>query len=260
MNGTLRRAKRSLGEWALSTGCFHMSFPMRCFAAAFFGLLGLASFTTVINARPVGWDTYVNPDWGYSIDFPVYLFGPPEIAEDRGGLDFTSLDGQARLFLFAGPAPGVGRPAEIADYLSNLDDVHQVTYRRVTPSWIVISGFISEAGQAPGNIFYERLALSPDYSAVSGFRLEYPATERPVYDGLIGRIGRSLTPPQRSGPPPLADLAPAVAGSDTPLSGDTATGPGDAHVEACRSRYRTYDMATGTYLRFDGIRVRCTPL
>jgi hypothetical protein len=159
-------------------------------------LLGLLSLTAV-KADAADWETYTNTDWGYSIDLPANLFGPPVEVKDRGGVEFTSVGGEARLFVFAGQNPGLGGPSEIADYLSLLDDVHRVTYRRVTSKWVVISGFIGKGGEAPGNIFYERLALSPNNRTMSGFRLEYPPAQRSVYDHLLGRIGRSLTPPQR---------------------------------------------------------------
>jgi hypothetical protein len=204
-------------------------------------IVGLALLVGCLNGSMAQetWGRYSNSEWGYQVDYPRSLF-PTEYPEpDKGGAAFESRDRRARLLMFAGSERDLGDPNAVADYLSSLEDIHRVTYRRVTSRWIVLSGYISDSGIVPGDIFYERMAFSRDGRAVSGFRLEYPPSQRSIYDHLIARIGRSLTPPEGDFP---------VAQPDD-ISID--------HRQWCESQYKTYDRASDSFIRFDGVRMPC---
>ena len=166
-----------------------------------FLLLGLALLlpagTTPSSAQLSSWLTYANPDWGYRLQYPAHLFIAPEESPENGGAILSTPDGQAQLFMFGGPnATGAG-PRELADDLSTLEEVHRVTYRRVAEDWVVLSGYLADGPDGgTGSIFYQRIEFSRDRENLSGFRIEYPAAQRNKFDALIGRIGRSLTPPR----------------------------------------------------------------
>lgn len=52
----------------------------------------------------------------------------------------------------------------------------------------------------------------------------------------------------------------AIANSNNNRGGDRLVGPvggGRVNVEACQARYRSYDVATNTFLGYDGIRHPC---
>ena len=155
-------------------------------------LIASASFAwlTLSSGAFAEWRQYENPKWHYRIAYPQYLFQPPVRDDAQGGITLLSEDGEAQLFIFGGMNRDRENPVSLAHGLGTLDDVHEVTYRRVASDWLVLSGYLADSG----NIFYERVELSRNGERLAGFRLEYPATQRPLYDHLIGQIGRSLRP------------------------------------------------------------------
>jgi len=44
----------------------------------------------------------------------------------------------------------------------------------------------------------------------------------------------------------------------TVVGGLAASGGGNSHVQACAARYRSYDVASDTFVGFDGYRHQCT--
>jgi hypothetical protein len=52
----------------------------------------------------------------------------------------------------------------------------------------------------------------------------------------------------------------AIANSNNNRGGDQLVGPvgGNVNIQACQARYRSYDIATNTYLGYDGVRHPCT--
>ena len=144
------------------------------------------------NAQGLAWRQYESSAWSYRIQYPE-IFNLVTDAPESGGATITTPDGQARLLVLGGPNVRQGGSRELADDLALVDDVHQVTYRRVTNDWIVLSGYLAdESGARTDIIFYQRIELSPDRERVAGFRLEYRAAMRGTLDHLIGNIGRSL--------------------------------------------------------------------
>lgn len=193
----------------------------------------------------LGWRAYVDPSLGYSLMFPATLFDGAPVRE-HGGITVVSSRG-ARLYIFGGQNPG-GRPPEtVASQLSGDPHVGIVTYRRITPAWLVLSGYVAPQSDQPSRlIFYERIALSPDRSFLAGFRLVYPETQRAVFDPIIGSIGQSLRPPG-------SETTAAITASPR----ESAPESRDIHQTWCRQNYATYDPVTDSFLRFDGRRVPC---
>jgi hypothetical protein len=169
---------------------------MRIDRRAFLGLGAAGLLATAAPAGAAGWEIYINARFGYRIEYPAWLFGPLEEAENGDGAILAGDDG-ARLLVF-GAINALGQsPAEIAEGLAADGDVAETTYRRVTDDWIVVSGFLADPSGGRGPIFYERIAFGLGGEAMSGFRLEYPETARPSFDPVIGKLGQSLTPPRR---------------------------------------------------------------
>lgn len=141
------------------------------------------------------WRNYENARFGYTVRYPADIFTRSEESENGDGVTLYGEDGRARLLLFAGHN-ALGQSArEMADQLGGLDDVREVTYRRVEEDWIVLSGYLDAPESGAPVIFYERIEFNADDSAISGFRIEYPTSMRDRIDDLIGPIGHSLTPP-----------------------------------------------------------------
>jgi hypothetical protein len=165
------------------TGRTMQSWPLG-FAAGVV-LFGLAGPTPAFPA----WETYQNTEYHYSMQYPRELFEGS--APDNGGITLYTPDRRALLFIFGGHNQKAEDAGELASGLANLPDIYRVTYRRVAEDWFVLSGYLSPSG----DIFYERVELSPSGRFLSGFRLEYPVSQRWKFDHLIGRMGKSLTAP-----------------------------------------------------------------
>lgn len=192
------------------------------------------------------WQPYADPVLGYSVLYPAGLFNEPPMQE-HGGITLSATSG-AKLFIFGGPNRGGRAPDIAAKQLSGAADVYQVTYRKLTGTWLVLSGYLTDGpGRAPQSIFYERIAFSPDRQTLAGFRLVYSPIQRAIFDPIIATIGNSLRPPVAG----IATLAvppqSRPAGPSLPLT----------HEEWCRRKYPTYNPTTDTFLRFDGQYVPC---
>jgi hypothetical protein len=166
---------------------------------AFLGclLIGLFDLSVAAAGAVDGWRWYEDPQWGYRVEYPAYLFPQSDPADERGNVTLQTPDGLAKLLFFAGPNRLELDTNGVAKELAKVD-ASVVTYRRVADNWVVLSGYVDQgAGGSRDTIFYERVNVSPDRRAMAGFRLEYPADQRPEIDHLISRIGRSLTGPMR---------------------------------------------------------------
>ena len=147
---------------------------------------------TVAASAAADWRLYQNPTYRYQIEYPEDLFAGPGEPTDTGGINLVSIDGAAKLMIFAGPNRPGATTTNLAAGLGQLGEVSQVTYRRVTPHWFVLSGYLTSTG----NIFYERIEVNASATYLSGFRIEYPQTHRSWFDGLLGHMGNSLTAPR----------------------------------------------------------------
>jgi BA14K-like protein len=237
-------------------------------ALAFFSFLlfGLTNFYVGTAGAAQGWAWYEDPQWGYRVEYPAYLFPQADPADQRGTTTLTTPDGRAKLLFFAGPNRLQLDTKVVARELAKVD-VRVVTYSRVADDWVVLSGYVAQGSGSRDTIFYERVNVSPDRRAMAGFRLEYPADKRREIDHLIGRIGRSLTAPHdegfawsRSASPtePSAEPSPSFSDESAASNSSAQGGLEDDHLARCRAKYPSYDEVTDTFRRFDGVRVACT--
>jgi hypothetical protein len=95
-------------------------------------------------------------------------------------LRYTSPDGSASLTLYATPADKRGK------LNPGVADDERVTYRRVTPRFIAISGFKGD------NIFYRKSNLACGGTRWHHIALEYPASDKRRMDGLVTRVAHSM--------------------------------------------------------------------
>ena len=251
---------------ARALACCHRIYSImkyRSPALAFLGslLVGLTNFYVGTAGAAQGWAWYEDPQWGYRVEYPAYLFPQTDPADERGTTTLTSRDGRAKLLFFAGPNRLQLDTKGVARELAKVD-ARVVTYSRVADDWVVLSGYVD---QGPDIIFYERVNVSPDRRAMAGFRLEYTADKRPVIDHLIGRMGRSLTAPMHEGVVPGTSASPTDSPaelsrsiSDESIASPNHDGFEPTHVAWCHAKYPSYDEVTDTFRRYDGVRVPCT--
>jgi hypothetical protein len=128
-----------------------------------------------------GWDRYVEPRLGTSIDYLIGIFSVDEGATPRGtGRLFKSKDGNALLAVYSKANEGEG-PARYVE--KNFRVPRQtIDYKRVTSRFFAISAVHA------GEIYYSRCNFSRrSGGAIHCFDLRYPAREKRAWDPIVTR-------------------------------------------------------------------------
>ena len=94
-------------------------------------------------------------------------------------LRYTSPDGTAWLALYATPADKSGK-------LKLAGKGEEITYRRVTPRFVAVSGFKGD------RIFYRKSNLACHGTRWHHVALEYPAQDKRRMDGLVTRVAHTM--------------------------------------------------------------------
>ena len=138
-----------------------------------------------------GWDRFLEPQLGTSIDYPTEIFSVDEGAAPRGtGRQFKSNDGNAVLAVYSQTNEG-GTPAQYVQKNFNVPR-QTIGYKRVTPTFFAISAVHA------GEIYYSRCNFSRRSGrAIHCFDLRYPAREKRAWDPIVTRISLSSRPLER---------------------------------------------------------------
>lgn len=153
---------------------------------AYLPLLFLLFAPTLSAAEP--FQTYVNPRFNYSIEYPSRLLIPRGDAPKGDGQIFASEDLQAQMIIYG--TPNVAEQSIKDLFEQEARDVvtpkisKRVTYKRLKDDWFVISGYIGP------KIFYQKTFLSNDMFKT--FYIEYPENQRGIYDPILSRLGKSF--------------------------------------------------------------------
>ena len=167
-------------------------------------LLALAFAVTSVTsafAQDLGWRTYVNPRFGYAVDVPMRFLQAQPAPENGDGLSFASQNGAALVSVWGGNnALGWSLDQYFQSALAR-PDIGTVTYQRKTADWYVLSGYrIAEGGAAAYEaIFYERVEMSADRSAISGVLIVNAPSLKETMAPIIDRISKTLTAPAHGG-------------------------------------------------------------
>lgn len=147
----------------------------------------LVASPALTQATAADWQTYTNPRFGTTIDYPADIFLPAPDPENGDGRRFVTADGEAMVTVFGGY--NVDR-LSLTDLLAAAnEDVRdgEITYQTNGPRWFVMSGFQN------GKIFYRKLMLTRTLDVAHTVEIIYPADAKSTYDTLTARISKSLT-------------------------------------------------------------------
>ncbi len=147
-----------------------------------------AFLASVHPVRAGDWRVYVNTRFGYHISYPPDVFGPGEESVNGDGAFFRSRDGRARLTVFGTYNSAGSTLPELIRLYGERDEPAEITYMKRGRHWGVVSGYTNGRRR----IFYTRIMLVCDNALLIGMDLTYPASSRKLYDGLAGRLSRSL--------------------------------------------------------------------
>jgi hypothetical protein len=142
-------------------------------------------------ALAADWSSYVNVRYGIAVDVPPDFKQFGDEPDNSDGLTFASADGDAQFKVWGrNLLDDSFREDMDSDIQSSKSDGWHITYvsydkqKRLT--WAAFSG---EKG---GRIFYRRALASCKNTQAVMFEIEYPATQKKLYDPIIVRIGKSL--------------------------------------------------------------------
>ena len=149
-------------------------------------------FATPANAQrapDLGWNTFVDREWGTTVDVPTGLFteeagGPPK----GSGAQFKTSDNRALIRIYTFPNEERDTPASFIKKNSKMS-VNAMDYSRITSSFFAISAVDD------GTIYYSRCNFSArGGGALHCFDMAYPEHEEKAWDAIVTRISRSLRP------------------------------------------------------------------
>lgn len=131
------------------------------------------------------WATYHNARFGTTADYPADVFtvrAPPPANGD--GQTFRTADGRAELLIYGTHNVEDDTPRS---YVAKYHNGPEVTYKRVTRSFFVVSGV------RDGKIFYSRCNFPAEADGIIDcLALRYPADDKAAWDAIVTRISRSL--------------------------------------------------------------------
>ena len=161
----------------------------------FLGLIAVLAFGIATAEAASAWRSYIDPVLGYRIELPVGTFTPTaDSAESH--IQLTETDGNAQIDVYGGEDPERLTPEAFADQLANADRIADVTYRRVSRTWFVLSGHYRRADDETGAlIYYAKFMFTPDLSRFSAFEISYPVGEKRRMDPVVTRLERTLRRP-----------------------------------------------------------------
>jgi len=139
--------------------------------------------------------TYRNSRWGFAMDYPAsFAFDPDSVPENRDSARFWTADRRSTAVV-TGLRNGAGqslvdlfREAE-RDILENSGG--SITYRRVTPQWFVLSGYVAY------RIYYRRTFLARGGQVIATLWIDFPRGLRTCFEAAVTRMSLSF---RRSGP------------------------------------------------------------
>lgn len=144
-----------------------------------------AATSSVLAQQAVGWEKFVVPKTGASVEVPTEIFSEDAGKPERGyGRRFRTKDGRANLTVQSFPNSEVDSPRSFLAKRFKLPRSAAV-YSRVSASFFVVSGFHE------GNIWYDRCNFVGTY--IDCVALNYPSSEKRNWDYVVTRISNTLS-------------------------------------------------------------------
>jgi hypothetical protein len=162
----------------------HRHWPGHSRGSAFLRAAAIAaSAPSGVAVAQERWDTYANPRFGATAEYPADLFSTQEPPPENGdGQTFHTADGRAELTIYGANNIDSDKPKTYVEKNVSLDGV---TFKKST------SKFYAVSGKRGGAIFYERCDF-PDRDVLNCVYISYPAAEKAAWDKIVARISTSL--------------------------------------------------------------------
>jgi hypothetical protein len=145
-------------------------------------LLALAVSTCAASAQSIRWQKFDIPETGASVDIPRSVFTEVTAKPDGYGQSFRTADGRADLTVQSMSNSGGDTPAA---FLARKNPPSRIVYKRITQHFFVVSSF------KDNKIWYDRCNFAFRY--IHCVLINYPASEKRDWDGIVTRISNTLT-------------------------------------------------------------------
>jgi serine/threonine-protein kinase len=146
-------------------------------------ICGLAAFASLAVAA-TSWRYYANDRFGVSAEVPANWREEPPPANDDGRI-FDSPDGKAQIIVNGGFV--MEESAALAlETLAKPRGGERVTYTKRGALSVTLSGLSGD------NIFYRRTILTCSGKVWNNLEINYPASEKAAYDGIVAHAAASL--------------------------------------------------------------------
>ena len=147
-----------------------------------------ASATT--KAASLGWTSYVNERYGFSLDYPAAKVIPQPESQNGDGLVFQSKDNTSSITAWAAFNIEEFSVADGLDRLvASVAQKRQITLKKMTKDGFVASGYT--AGKT--RIWYHRVRIVGD--TIAHVELDYPTKQKVAWDPIVSRVSSSFTLP-----------------------------------------------------------------
>ncbi len=153
----------------------------------------LCSFSNIVAAE-TNYKKYQNGSFSYEILYPESILFPKKESGGGDGREFISRDKKVAMLAYGShnfDAPEFTPKSMYDDELKNTSGLHQnriITYKKFANTWYVISGTEGD------KVFYTKVLfriLKDDVQAIT-FHIEYPQSNKAVYDPITSSIAKSL--------------------------------------------------------------------
>jgi hypothetical protein len=143
----------------------------------------LAVWPAWAGPQQTDWRRYVIPETGANVDLPTGIFSNNVGKSETGyGSRFLTADGRANLTVQSLRNDNNDPPSA---FLARMRPPRNIVYRRVTRNFFAVSSIRN------GLIWYDRCNFSG--RSVTCVLINYPATEKRAWDGVVTRISNSLS-------------------------------------------------------------------
>ena len=153
-------------------------------------VLAVAIVTSLLgtegSAANPQWTIYEDADVSCVLDYPAGLFRPEASSPDQP-TRFSSPDPDVYFTIHGVENPHGWSPEAIREkYLSADIPGDDVTYERTRSDFFVVSGYRG------ANIFYTKVAVSPDLSSACILEITYPRAQKEALNQIVTRMSLSL--------------------------------------------------------------------
>lgn len=143
----------------------------------------LALWPGLASAQSNDWQRYAVAETGAGVDVPRDIFSDEAGKPEAGyGMRFLTSDRRANLTVHSVRNETNDTPAA---FLAKKNPPPGIVYRRVTPTYFVVSSFRDSL------IWYDRCNFAGRY--VTCVLINYPAAEKKRWDAVVTRISNSLS-------------------------------------------------------------------